>query len=85
MQGRIVKFDNGLNVGVISTPDGRKYRFGRKEVVNPNGRLVGYDVDFLPPRPGQLPKDIILLTGSIWSVFADPRKKQNRFDNQERS
>jgi hypothetical protein len=75
MQGRIIKFHESLNVGVIKTTDGRKVRFGSNEVVNPNGRLVGYDVDFVAPAPGQLPQDIILLTGSPWTVFSGPGKK----------
>ena len=72
MQGRIIKFHQSLNVGVIKTPEGQKIRFGSDQVINPNGRLVGHEVDFVAPRPGHLPKDIILLTGSIWSVFAEP-------------
>ncbi len=69
MQGRIVKFHKSLNVGVIESQDGRKFRFGPDEVVNPNGRLVGYEVDFVAPAAGGSPRDIILLTGSPWSVF----------------
>ena len=75
MQGRIIKFHETLKVGVIKTTDGRKVRFESVEVVNPNGRLVGYEVDFVAPRPGQRPQDIILLTGSPWTVFSGPGKK----------
>lgn len=73
MQGRIVKFHESLKVGVIKTDDGRRYRFERDQVINPNGRFVGYEVDFEEPRPGQPPKAIILLTGSIWSVFGNEK------------
>ncbi len=75
MQGRIIKFHESLKVGVIKTIDGRKVRFGSNEVVNPNGRLVGHEVDFVAPRPGQTPQDIILLTGSPWTVFSGPGKE----------
>jgi hypothetical protein len=82
MQGRIVKFYDNLKVGVIETEDGRKYRFKPNQVVNPNGRFVGYDVDFVRPRPGGKAKDIILLTGSIFQVFADPRNGGSRFPSR---
>ncbi|KUO68432.1 MAG: hypothetical protein APF80_14950 [Alphaproteobacteria bacterium BRH_c36] len=74
MQGRIVKFHETLNVGVIRTEDGKKVRFAPADVRNPNGRLVGYDVDFVKPGPGRKAKDIILLTGSPWQVFSKPQK-----------
>lgn len=80
MQGKIVKFHENLNVGVIKTDDGRKVRFEPQEIRNPNGRFVGYDVDFVQPGPGRKAKDIILLTGSPWEVFADPRKGNSRFE-----
>lgn len=69
MYGRIIKFDETLKVGVIKTPDGQKYRFARDQVVNPNGRFVGYEVDFLKPVAGAPAGDVILMTGSIFSVF----------------
>ncbi len=69
MHGRIIKFDETLKVGVIKTPDGQKYRFARDQVVNPNGRFVGYEVDFLKPVAGAPAGDVILMTGSIFSVF----------------
>jgi hypothetical protein len=68
MQGQIIKFHEGIGFGIISAADGRKYRFSRSEIRNPNGRLVGLDVDFLVES--RSPKDIILLHGSPWSVFA---------------
>lgn len=85
MHGRIVKFHESLKVGVIKTEDGRKYRFGPDQVVNPNGRLVGYEVDFVEPRPGQSPKEIILLTGSLWSVFADQPNDSSDSENRRAS
>lgn len=68
MQGQITKFHESIGFGVIRAADGRKYRFSRTDIRNPNGRLVGLDVDFLVES--RSPKDIILLHGSPWSVFA---------------
>jgi len=68
MQGQITKFEESIGFGVISAADGSKYRFSRLDIRNPNGRLVGLDVDFLVES--RSPKDIILLHGSPWSVFA---------------
>lgn len=72
MHGHITKFSKKLGVGVIKAENGRKYRFSDAEVVNVNGRLVGHDVDFL--LNSARAKDVILLTGSPWSVFADGQK-----------
>lgn len=80
MHGRIIKFHEDLKVGVIKTADGRKYRFAPDQVVNPNGRFVGYEVDFVKPVAGAPAGDVILLTGSIWSVFAD-EKANGKGDN----
>ncbi|MGQ0672026.1 MAG: hypothetical protein ACT4N2_04000 [Hyphomicrobium sp.] len=68
MQGQIVRFDEQLGQGVIATNQGEKFRFQTAEVRNPNGKLVGLDVDFLVES--RRPKDIILLHGSPWLVFA---------------
>jgi len=67
MQGQITKFHEGIGFGVISASDGRKYRFSQTDIRNPNGRLVGLDVDFLVES--RSPRDIILLHGSPWTVF----------------
>ncbi|MDX2288516.1 MAG: hypothetical protein NW217_06815 [Hyphomicrobiaceae bacterium] len=68
MRGEITKFNETLAVGVIKTEDGRRFRFTRDAVVNLNGRLEGYEVDFVSSRNG--PSEIILLTGTPWQVFA---------------
>lgn len=68
MQGQITKFHETIGFGVIAATDGRKYRFSKTDIRNPNGRLVGLDVDFLVES--RSPRDIILLHGSPWSVFA---------------
>lgn len=68
MQGHITKFHEAIGCGVIRAADGRKYRFSKSDIRNPDGRLVGLDVDFLVES--RSPKDIILLHGSPWSVFA---------------
>ncbi|MEO1281152.1 MAG: hypothetical protein AAFV69_05390 [Pseudomonadota bacterium] len=69
MHGQITKFSKTLGYGVIAAEDGRKYRFAGDQVMNVNGKLVGHDVDFLLSTARA--KDVILLTGSAWSVFAD--------------
>ncbi len=69
MQGQIVKFHDDIDVGIIVAENGRKFRFKKSEVVNLNGKLVGHDVDFVADKTA--PKDIILMTGSPWSVFAN--------------
>jgi len=76
MQGQITKFHEGIGFGVIRASDGRRYRFARSEIRNPNGRLVGLDVDFVVESAS--PRDIILLHGSPWSVFAHPTPASKR-------
>ncbi|MDX2258853.1 MAG: hypothetical protein NW205_08050 [Hyphomicrobiaceae bacterium] len=70
MRGEITKFNESLAVGVITTEDGRRFRFQRRAVVNLNCRLVGHEVDFVPGANG--PAEIILMSGSPWDVFARP-------------
>lgn len=67
MEGHITKFHESIGFGIISTDDGRKYRFAKSDIRNPNGRLVGLDVDFVVES--RSPRDIILLHGSPWTVF----------------
>jgi len=73
VQGQITKFHEAIGCGVISAADGRKYRFSTTDIRNPNGRLVGLDVDFLVES--RSPRDIILLHGSPWTVFGRASKK----------
>ena len=47
MQGHITKFRDDIGFGVIRSEDGQKFRFSASEICNPNGKLVGLDVDFL--------------------------------------
>lgn len=68
MRGEITKFNETLSVGVITAEDGRRFRFAKDAVVNLNGRMLGYEVDFVASRNG--PADIILMTGTPWQVFA---------------
>ncbi len=71
MHGRITKFSAKDGFGVIEAEDGSRYRFTEREIVNLNGKLVGHSVDFvLNPRR---PEDIILMTGSPWTVFSGTR------------
>jgi hypothetical protein len=67
MQGHITKFHESIGFGIINAVDGRKYRFAKSDIRNPNGRMVGLDVDFLVES--RSPRDIILLHGSPWAVF----------------
>ncbi len=71
MHGRITKFSNKDGFGVIEAEDGSRYRFAPAEIVNLNGKLVGHSVDFVVDA--RQPKDIILMTGSPWSVFSGTR------------
>ncbi|MFN3622949.1 MAG: hypothetical protein ACK4TP_02710 [Hyphomicrobium sp.] len=71
MHGRITKFSAKDGFGVIEADDGSRYRFAEAEVVNLNGKLVGHSVDFL--LNDRRPKDIILMTGTPWSVFCGTR------------
>lgn len=67
MHGEIVKFHDKIGYGVIKTEDGRKFRFAKTEVMNPNGKLVGYDVDFVLNE--RSPRKIVLMQGSPWTAF----------------
>jgi cold shock CspA family protein len=67
MNGRIIKFRTDLGYGIIQSEDGGKYRFSKEEIRNPNGRLVGYEVDFL--LESRQSKDIFLMYGTPWSAF----------------
>jgi hypothetical protein len=68
MHGRITKFSPVMGCGVIEAEDGAKYRFAKDAIVNLNGKLVGHCVDFLVTA--RRPTEIILMTGSPWTVFA---------------
>lgn len=67
MHGKIIKFRDDLGFGVIRSEDGTRFRFEGSEVKNPNGRLIGVDVDFLLET--RRAKDIILMHGSVWTAF----------------
>jgi hypothetical protein len=68
MHGQITKYRADLGCGVIEADDGRKFRFVKGAIVNPDGGLVGSSVDFLVV--GSQPAEIIMLRGSPWTVFA---------------
>ena len=70
MHGQITKFRPDLGFGVIETDEGRKFRFSSAQVQNPNGKLVGHDVDFLVES--RAAKDIFLMYGSPWTAFGAP-------------
>lgn len=76
MYGQITKFHESLEVGIIATEDGRKFRFNKTEVVNLNGRLAGQEVDFIVASAGLRPSDIILLAGTPWQVFGHGKLRQ---------
>jgi hypothetical protein len=67
MHGHIIKFDHHLGYGVIAAEDGNRFRFAKSEIKNPNGKLVGYDVDFLVES--RRPKEIFLMHGTPWDAF----------------
>ena len=66
--GNDTYYVNSNSDGVIEAEDGARYRFAPTEVVNLNGKLVGHSVDFV--INARRPKDIILMTGTPWSVFS---------------
>jgi hypothetical protein len=68
MHGEITKFSETVGYGVITAEDGSKYRFKKEQVLNLNGHLVGHTVDFV--LAARRPQDIILMTGTPWTVFA---------------
>jgi hypothetical protein len=67
MHGHIIKFDDRLGYGVIRAENGSRFRFSRQEIKNPNGKLVGYDVDFL--IESRRPQQIFLMRGTPWEAF----------------
>jgi len=67
MYGQITKFRDDIGVGVIEAENGRKYRFVKSEIVNQTDRLIGMGVDFVV---ADRPRDIIMMSGSPWTVFA---------------
>ena len=74
MHGRITKFSTQNGFGVIEADNGSRYRFAGSEILNLNGKLVGNTVDFVATDvdfvlSARRPKDIILMTGTPWSVF----------------
>jgi hypothetical protein len=69
MLGQIESFRRDIGVGIIKAEDGRKYRFVRGDIINERAQITGEDVDFT--LDGRSPKGIIVLAGSLWSVFAN--------------
>jgi hypothetical protein len=67
MQGHITKYRDDLGFGVIETDDGCRYRFARHQIKNAAEVLIGQDVDFV--LSARQPTDIIMMSGSPWSVF----------------
>jgi hypothetical protein len=73
MHGHITKFRDDIGFGVIRGEDGRTYRFSQCQVQNPNGKLVGHDVDFL--IESRAARDIVLMHGSPWTAFGAPKRR----------
>lgn len=71
MYGEVSKYRADLGVGVIRAADGRSYRFQAQDLVNPQGPLVGAEVDF--EIDVRHPQAIILVSGSPWTVFGPKR------------
>ena len=81
MQGNITMFRQDLGLGIIVADSGHKFRFTSSEIRNPtvgnhNERLVGLEVDFIVES--RKPRDIILLQGSPWAVFAQASRAAER-------
>jgi cold shock CspA family protein len=74
MQGQITKFRSDIGIGVITADDGAKYRFAINEIVNRVDDLTGHSVDFLVHQ--RRPKEILVLAGSPWTVFAGSGRPQ---------
>jgi len=84
MFGSITKYRAKLGVGVIVAEDGRRYRFKKDQIVNLNGKIVGHEVDFEISNIAR-PKDIVLMTGSPWTVFGPCANNPFPDSSQERS
>ena len=69
MQGHIAKFRPDLGVGVITTGEGRRYRFSAAQLINPDADLIDAEVDFVPAGRAAA-AEIVLLRGNPWTVFA---------------
>lgn len=67
MQGNITKVREDLGLGVIEGANGRKFRFNIGDLCNPDGNLVGLEVDFMLESHKAI--DIIVLHGSPWAAF----------------
>ena len=67
MQGQIIKFAEDIGFGIIEADNGERYRFAKTEVKNLNGKLVGYQVDFLVDK--RRPREVFLLQGTPWMAF----------------
>jgi cold shock CspA family protein len=67
MQGEITKYRDDLGFGVITTDDGRRYRFAGKHVISAAANLVGQEVDFL--LSANRPAEIIVVSGLPWTAF----------------
>lgn len=87
MLGQIESFRRDIGAGIIRCEDGRKLRFQRNHLVNARETNVGEEVDFV--LDGRTPREIIVLAGSPWAVFAGASQfpaatpepvETNRFD-----
>ncbi len=71
MHGEIIKFRADLGIGVIAAEDGRRYRFGKSQVVSSARDLVGENLDFIVDA--LRPRQIIVTSASLWPAFGDIR------------
>jgi len=67
MHGQITFYRHDLGIGIISTEDGRKFRFATDHVLNADSEMVGESVDFV--LVGNRPAEIIMMKGSLWAAF----------------
>lgn len=68
MFGRVTKQSRDARTGVITSEDGRRYRFCSADVVNMPASLVGQNADFLV-RDGRA-VELIVMCGNPFTVFA---------------
>ncbi len=71
MYGQITKFHRDIGTGIIRADDGRKFRFTGTALLNSGEGLIGSGVDF--ELAGRRPRNIIVLSGSPWTVFGAVR------------
>ena len=71
MFGEITRVHGDLDLRVIQAEDRRRYRFATSEIIGSTRDLAGEDVELLVDA--QRPRQIVRLSGSIWTALGDIR------------